>query len=68
MNDRLIASGYNRAGNHPVDPWLLGYADEWFRAASREVDHVKKAVAVAAHAECLRRIRAQRTGRAEPAR
>lgn len=35
-------------------------AAEWGRAARTEMDHVKQAIAVAGHAECLRQMRAER--------
>lgn len=57
-----LPTTYNQRGDHPTRPELEEYADEWGRAARSEVDTVKRAIATAAHAECLRRLRRARLG------
>jgi hypothetical protein len=55
---------FNRRGGSEPTSGTQAYADEWGQAARTEVDTVKKAIAVAAHAECLRLVRRERSGRA----
>lgn len=54
-------TSFNRRGEHTVSADTMTLADEWGRAAREETDPVRRAIAVAGHAECLRELRRQRS-------
>jgi len=56
---------YGRRGGLPPSPETAALADEWGRAAHTETDPVRRAIAVAAHAGYLRKMRRERAGRSD---